>query len=163
MDVCAGADPRKNSFLLRQSSRHNERILVRNGDDFVDNIQMEIVRNKARPCSLDFVRTRFQRLALQGLQNHRRILRLNGDRFKIWFALFDDFGDSGDCAPGSYSGDNNINFAVGVGPDLFRCGLLMNCGVCGVVELLRHPGVRSRFRIILPLLRSRLSYPRTRA
>ena len=92
-------------------------------DDFVDNLQMKIVRNKARPGSLNLVRTRFQRLALQGLQNDRRIFRLNRDRFKLRFPLFDDFGDTSDCAPGPDGGDKNVDFAVGVGPDLFRGGL----------------------------------------
>ena len=58
----------------------------------------------------------------QGLQDHRRIFRLNSDRFKFRFPLFDHFGDASDSAPCSDGGDKNIDFAVGVGPDLFGRG-----------------------------------------
>ena len=63
--------PGEDAFFLGQTAGHNECVLVRNGDDFIDDLQMEIVRNKTRPSSLYLVRTRLQRLAFQGLRYHR--------------------------------------------------------------------------------------------
>ena len=42
-------------------------------------------------------------------------------------------------------GDQNIDFTIGISPNLFRCGLLVDGGICRVIELLRHPRIRSGF------------------
>ena len=40
MNVRSGADSRKDSFFLGKASCHDERIIVRDRDDLVDNLQM---------------------------------------------------------------------------------------------------------------------------
>ena len=118
-------------------------------DDLINDLQMKIVRNKTGPGSLNFVRTRFQWFAFHGLQNDRRIFRLNRDRFKGRFPLFDDFGYTVMVPPVPTAETRMSTLPIRVGPNLFGGRCLMNGRVGGIVELLRHPGVRSGFQQFL--------------
>ena len=100
---------------------------------------MKVFRDKSSPGALDFVRTRLDRLASQGLGNHRRILRLDRDCLEGGLAGFDHFVATGDGAACSDCGDQYIHLAVGVGPNFLGGGFAVNGGVCRVVKLLGNP------------------------
>src|SRR5262249_25086891 len=65
----------------------------------------------------------------------------DGNGLEAGFALFDDLTYAGDSAARADAGDQNINLAVGVVPDLFGSGLAVDLGVGRVVELLGHEGI----------------------
>jgi hypothetical protein len=59
--------PARRPFLLGQTARHDQRVLVAHGDDFIDDLQMEIGRHETGAGALDLVRAGLERLALQRL------------------------------------------------------------------------------------------------
>src|SRR5262245_22081570 len=139
----AGADAAENAFLARQLPGHGERIVVVHLDHFVDDAEVQHVGHEARADALNLVPAGLQRLSLHLLRDDRAGDRLHRNRLERRFALLDDFADAGDGAAGADAGDEDVDLAVGVAPELFRCGLAMDLGIGRVLELLRHERIRN--------------------
>src|SRR5436190_827398 len=81
---------------------------------------------------------RFQFLAVHLLSDDRAGDGLHGDRLEARLPLLDDLAHAGDRAAGADAGDEEINFAIRVIPDLLGCRAPVDLRVGGVLELLRH-------------------------
>ena len=106
---------------------------------------MEIVWNKACARSLNFVRAWFYGLAGAGLGDDGGIFRFYRNSAKGFFTGFNDFGDSCDGASGADSGDEDIDQAIGIAPDLLGGGFFVNGGVGGIFKLLGDEGAGNFF------------------
>jgi len=95
---------------------------------------MEVFRDKSSPGTLDFVRTRLDRLASQGLGNDWGVLWLDRNRLKGGLAGLNDFVATSDGAARSHSGDQNVNATGGIGPNFFGGGFAVDGGVRRVVN-----------------------------
>jgi hypothetical protein len=65
----------------------------------------------------------------------RGLLGLDGDDLHAGLALLEHLADAGDGAAGADAGDDDVDRAVGVAPDLLGRGLSVDLGVGGVGEL----------------------------
>ena len=85
-----------------------------NFDNAVDQLAVKRFGNEVGTNSLKLVRSgRFAR-------KQSTFIRFNGADHHAGIALFQITSDSGQSAAGTDSGDKNIDFAVGVAPDLLR-------------------------------------------
>ena len=80
--------------------------------DFVDEVGVEDAGNEAGADALDLVR------AGLAAGEHGAVGRFDGDGLELWLALLDVAGDAGDGAAGADAGDEDVDLAVGVIPDL---------------------------------------------
>ncbi len=72
---------------------------------------------------------------------HRRGARLDREHLDLGAPLLQHLADPGDRAPGADPGDEGVDLAVEVAPDLLRGRPPVDLGVRRVRELLRHEGV----------------------
>jgi hypothetical protein len=101
-------------------------------------VGVQHLRHEAGADALDRVR------ALGAFGEHRRCLRLHGDRLETGLAFLDDFGHAGDGAAGADAGHQDVDLAVGVAPDFLGRRAAVDFGVGRIVELLRHEAMRIR-------------------
>ena len=101
MDVGPGGDSHQHAFLFADPTGHGEGFIVAHRDDLVDDVEVQIVRNKAGARSLNFVRAGFDRLTRASLGDDGGILGLHRDGLEGFFPSFDHFGHSGYGAPGT--------------------------------------------------------------
>ena len=124
---------------LRQAARVDDRLLVGDLLDRVDQREIEHIGHEARADALDLVRAGLERLAgallgqdraRGGLHRHRK------DRLAL--GVLDVARDAGDRAAGADAGDENVDRAVGVVPDLRTGGLFVDRRIGRVLELLQQ-------------------------
>ena len=70
-------------------------------------------------------------------RQHRRGVRLDGDALEAGLARLDHLAHAGDGAAGADAGDQDVDLAVGVAPDLLGGGPAVDLRVGRVLELLR--------------------------
>ncbi len=70
----------------------------------------------------------------------RRLSGLDGDHLHVGLALLEHLADAGDRAAGADAGDDDVDGAVGVAPDLLGGGLAVHLGVGRVRELAGEDG-----------------------
>ncbi len=145
MNIGAGRDADEHALLLADAAGHGKGIVVAHGDDFVDDIEVEVIGDKAGTGSLNFVGARFHGLASTGLGDDGGILGFDRDGAKGFFAGFDDFGNTGDGSTRTHGGDKDIDQAIGVGPDFFGGGFFVNGGVGRIFKLLGNEGAGNFF------------------
>src|SRR5208337_2846510 len=122
----------ENALLARQAARVLDRLLVADLLDRVDELEVEHIRHKARADALDLVRTGLQRLAGALLGEHGARGRLDRDRLdRLALGPLDEARDAGDGAAGADAGDEDVDRALGVVPDLRAGGLFVDRGVGG--------------------------------
>src|SRR5271157_5250878 len=131
-------DADEQTFFQREPARHVDGVVIADGDDLVDVVPTQDAGNKTGPNSLNFVR------AWLSAGKNRTVDRLHSDSFERRLLGLDVFGDTGDGAASAYSGDEKIDAAVGVFPDLGTGGFEMNLGIGRIVELLKDVAVGSR-------------------
>src|SRR6266849_5687567 len=102
---------------------------------------MQVLRNETGSGPLNFMRAWFQRLPGQGLGNDRRIFRLGGNRLERGFTRLYYLAATSDGAASPDCRNQDVDFAVGVLPNFFGCGLTVDLGIGGIIELLRDPGI----------------------
>ena len=136
MHIGAGGNAHEHALFLADAASHGKGLLVGDRDDFVDDIEVEVVGDKAGTGSLNFVGARFHGLASASLGDDGRIFGFDRDGAEGFFAGFDDFGNTGDGSTRTHGGDKDIDQAIGVGPDFFSGGFFVNGGVGGVFKLL---------------------------
>ena len=95
-----------------------------------------IVGHEAGADALDLVR------AGLAARQDRRILRLDRDDLRDGLARLQHLADAGDGAAGADAGDEIVDLAVGVVPDLLGRGAAVDLRVGRVLELLRDDRVR---------------------
>ena len=78
---------------------------------------------------------------LRPSRQDRRGGRLDGDHLDPGLALLQDVADAGDGAAGADAGHEDVDLAVGVGPDLLGRGPLVDGRIGRVLELLGHEEV----------------------
>ena len=130
----AGRDADRNAFELGDEARGVERGLVADGDDLVDDGAVEDVGHEAGADALDLVRP-----GLTARQD-RRILGLDRDDLQGRAARLQHLADRRDGAAGADAGDEIVDLAVGVVPDLLGRGAAVDLGIGRVLELLRDDG-----------------------
>ena len=143
--IGAGRDADKHALFLADAAGHGKGFLVGDGDDFVDDIEVEVIGDKAGTGSLNFVGAWFYGLAGAGLGDDGGILGFDRDGAEGFFTGFNDFGNTGDGASGADSGDKDIDQAIGIGPDFFRGGFFVNGGVGRIFKLLGNEGAGNFF------------------
>src|SRR4029077_16826698 len=90
-------------------------------------------RNEAGPDALDLVRrepTAFE---------HLRFDRHYGDNLDLRVSLLQHLPDTAHGATGTHSGDDRVDLAAAVAPDLFGRRLAMDLRIRRIIELLRAP------------------------
>ena len=97
--IGAGRDADKHALFLADAAGHGKGFLVGDGDDFVDDIEVEVIGDKAGTGSLNFVGARFYGLASASLGDDRRIFGFDRDGAEGFFTGFNDFGNTGDVPP----------------------------------------------------------------
>ena len=147
MNVSAGADATENTLLLGQSTGHGKGLIVCDLNALDDLgfsggiFQVEVVGKKSGAGALDFMRAGLESLAGESLGDDRRILRFDSDGLERGLAGLEGFHAACDRAAGPDRRDDNVHFSIRIAPDFLRRGFDVNGGVCGVVELLGHPGI----------------------
>jgi hypothetical protein len=103
----------------------------------VDQRQVEGVRDEAGADALDLVRAGFQFLTGELLRNDRAFLRFDGDGQEVaTLGVLDEPRNAGDGAAGADAGNQHVDVAIGVLPDLGSGGGFVNRRVRGILELL---------------------------
>ena len=149
MNIGAGADPSEDAFLLGETASHCKSVIVADLDalndlGFTSGIfEMEVVGDESGSGALDFVWSWLQRLAGKSLRNDWRVSWLHGDRLKRGFAGAERLYATGDRSACSNGRDENVHLAIGVGPDFFSGRFGVDRRIGWIIELLRHPCVRS--------------------
>ena len=130
--VGTGADADQNAFFLGETASHGEGFVIADLDALGDlNVssavfEMEIARNESGTGSLDLVRAGLHGLAGEGLIDDRGCLGLDGDGLEAGLARLEDFGHTSDRTTRTDSGDEDVDLAIGVGPQLFSGGFRVN-------------------------------------
>ena len=104
-------------------------VVVLDGDDLVVDPGVEDVGHKAGADTLDLVR------AGLALGEHRGGGGLDGDDLNLGVLLLEELAHAGHSAAGADAGDEDVDLAVGVIPDLGAGRGLVDGGVGGVHEL----------------------------
>ena len=60
VDIGAGGDTTQQAFFLCQPTCHMDGVLIADGDDLVDNVEMEVVRHEAGAGPLDLMDAGFE-------------------------------------------------------------------------------------------------------
>ena len=68
-----GGNPRQDAFFFHQTACGGNGFVVGDGDHFIDQLQIEVTRNKTCADTLNFMRARFQFFTCQRLSDDRRI------------------------------------------------------------------------------------------
>ena len=105
-------------------------------DDLVVDRRVEDLGDEVGADALDLVR------AGRAAVEDRRLLRLDGDDLHVGLARLEDLADAGDGAAGADAGDEDVDLAVGVLPDLLGGGLAVDLRVRLVGELAGQDGAR---------------------
>ena len=104
-------------------------VLVLDGDDLVVDLGVEDVGHKAGADTLDLVR------ACLALGEHRGGGGLDGDDLNLGVLLLEELAHAGHGAAGANAGDEDVDLAVGVIPDLGAGRGLVDGRVRGVHKL----------------------------
>src|SRR5262249_27895663 len=136
-------DAGRNAFLTRECASRFECGLIADCDDLVDYTEIEHVGHEARADALDLVRS--------GLapREHCAVLRLDRDDAQRRPSRLEHLTYARDRAAGADAGNEEIDVAAGVVPDLLRGGAAMDLGICRVLELLRDHGAGNLARKLL--------------
>ena len=118
---------------------HGHGLLVSYRFHLVHKVQIQVLGHEARADTLNLVGCRFGLLPVHYLGDDRRIGWLDGDGGNVLApGALDVTGDAGQRAARADTGHENVDFAVGVVPDLRAGGVFMNARVGRVLELLRQ-------------------------
>src|SRR5262249_11788383 len=113
----ARRDAAKEAFLARQAAGIVEGVVLGDGDDLVDGGAVQVLGDEARADALNGV--------IAGLfpGEDGGFGRLDGDDLHAGFAFFQVLADAADGAAGADAGDEDVDAAAGVLPDLDAGGL----------------------------------------
>ena len=133
--VGARRDADQDALLGGESPRRGERVVGLDGQHLVVDAGVEHFGDEAGADPLEGVR--------RGLPagEHGRGGGLDGDHAQGGLALAQAAPHAGDGAAGPDGGDEDVDLALGVGPDLLRRRALVHLGIGRVLELLRDEGV----------------------
>ena len=106
-------------------------------DDLVVDRGVEDLGDEVGADALDLVR------AGGAAVEDRRLGRLDADDLHAGLAGLEHLADAGDGAAGADAGDEDVDLAVGVGPDLLGGGRAVDLGVGLVGELAGQDGART--------------------
>ena len=106
--------PRGDPLLLVKAPGRLHRLVVRDGDDLVDEGEVEYVRLEPGADALDLVRPRLRRFALLDGGQHRGVDGLDRDGEDRLLLLLEEAGHAGDRAARADAGDEDVHLAVGV-------------------------------------------------
>src|SRR5579862_5461183 len=123
------ADAAQHALFLGQAAGDLEGVVVLDLNDLVDDPGVQDAGNEAGADALDAMGRGSHRLAGHLLRDDRAVDRLDGDGLEARLALLDDLADAGDGAARADAGDENIDLAVRVVPDLFSGCLAVDLGV----------------------------------
>src|SRR5262249_31449927 len=140
MNRGAGADAGENPFLARQKTAHHEGVVVLDLNHLVDVVHVVVVGDEAGAEALNAVAPWYDRLPGLLLRDDRAGDWLDGDGLEARLALLDDLADAGDRAAGANAGDEDVDLAIGVAPDLLGRGAAAKLAAGRGVELLRAEG-----------------------
>ena len=98
------------------------------------------------------MRTGFDRFAVAGLGDDRRVLRLDGDGEEALFTRFKHLGDAGDGSARAHGRHQNIHLAIGVAPDLLGGREPVDLRIGRILKLLGNPGIGQVLMQVLGLL-----------
>ena len=79
MHIGAGGNAHEHALFLADAASHGKGLLVGDRDDFVDDIEVEVVGDKAGTGSLNFCGARFHGLASASLGDDGRIFGFDRD------------------------------------------------------------------------------------
>src|SRR5690606_37480946 len=132
-------DPRDDALLPGKATGVLDGFLVRHLLHAVDEGQVERAGDEAGTEPLDLVRRGGQRLAGERLGDHGAGGGLDGDGLdRLAPGLLDVARYAGDGAAGAHAGDQDVDRAVGVVPDLGASGRFVDRGIGRVLELLQQ-------------------------
>src|SRR5699024_4037346 len=118
----ARGNPDEQSLARRDFARPGHGGFTVDVDDLVVDGGVEDLRHEVRPESLDLVRSGFSAVEDRGFR------RLDSDDLYAGLAFLEYLAHAGDGAAGADPGDDDVDGAVGVPPDLFRGGLAVHLG-----------------------------------
>ena len=98
MDICSGADAGQDSLFLGKTAGHGKGFIIRDRDDLINDIEVEVAGNKPCPGSLDLVRTGLHGFTCLGLSDDGRVFGLHSDGLEARLACLQGLGDAGDRA-----------------------------------------------------------------
>ena len=92
LDSNVGSCPRANSgqdaLFTGQTAGHRKGVLILDLDHFINNFQVQYVRDETGPNALDLGPSRFERLALPLLRDDGTVLWLDCDALEARFTFF---------------------------------------------------------------------------
>src|SRR5450759_1346050 len=130
-------DPDEQALLGGGRARGGDRVVAGHVDDLVVDRGVQDLGDEVRAEALDLVRTRCAAV------EDRRLGRLDGDDLHAGLALLEHLTDAGDRPAGADAGDEDVDLAVGVRPDLLGGRLAVDLRVRLVGELTGQHGTRS--------------------
>ncbi len=144
-------NPGEDAFFPSEVAGVLNGLFVRHLFDDIDQREVEHLRHEAGADAPDLVRTRLERFAGERLREDRAGGGLDRDREDRFAAgILDVTRNAGDGATGPDPGNENIDIAVGVVPDLGSGGALVDRRVGRVLELLQqHVAIRVRLGDLL--------------
>lgn len=117
--------PGKNTFFFHQTTCGRNGFFIGDANDFVDQLEIKVSRDKTSANTLNFMRARFNLFTCQRLGDNWRIGWLNGDRDKIGlaFGAFNVAADASQRTASPNASNKYINLTVGIfqisGPVVF--------------------------------------------
>ena len=130
----SATDSAEKSFFGGQIAGHLHAIFILDSDDFIDDVDIQDVRNETGTDSLNCVLARLQILTGLALGNYGAGNRFYSDRNHFRFARFQYFAAAGDGAPGPHARDENIDLTFGITPDFFGSCLAVNFRIGWIAE-----------------------------
>src|SRR5205823_5862196 len=149
----SGRDAGENSLLARETPGCRDRLIVRDANDLVVDRRVEDRRDEAGADALLFVRRRC------AARQHRALVRLDGGDANARLLLAQIATGAGDGTARPDAGDEDVNLASRISPDLRTGRLVVDRRVGRVVELAHHDGAVPELGEELLRLRDRPLHP----
>lgn len=135
----AAGDAAEDAFFAGEAAGHVDGFVIGDLFDVVDDGEVEGAGDEAGADTLDLMGAGLGGFAEAGLGDDGAVGGFNGDAADGFvFLVLDVAADAGDGAAGADAGDEDVDFAIGVFPDLGAGGFHVDSGVGGILELLQE-------------------------
>ena len=135
-DGCAGGNADQHALAAANQLASGKGIIVFNREDFVIDVRIQYIRNKAGADPLDFM------CACNALAEHGRRGGFHSDDLDLRIVFLEEFAGAGQRPAGAEARNKEIDDAIRIRPYL-RAGCLVVCfGVGGINKLAGNEAVR---------------------
>lgn len=130
----ATGDTRDNALFCGSATGEGDGLITGNQQDPVNDGLVEVIRDKARAPALDLVRS------LVTFSNDGGLGGLGTEDLDLGILLLEVLASARDGATGTDTGDDGVDLALGIVPDLLTSAIMMDRRISGVIELAGQDG-----------------------